>query len=103
MTHRVAVIAGDGAGPEVVAEARKCVDALALDLTWDELPNRLIAQMRERLLSTAEPFAPDQVAAERAHALAIRTSTSDLSDEERLLAPVSHLRQIVAWAEQNPV
>jgi tartrate dehydrogenase/decarboxylase/D-malate dehydrogenase len=38
MTHRVAVIAGDGAGPEVVAEARKAVDALGLDLTWHELP-----------------------------------------------------------------
>jgi tartrate dehydrogenase/decarboxylase / D-malate dehydrogenase len=38
MTHRVAVIAGDGAGPEVIAEARKTVDALGLDLTWAELP-----------------------------------------------------------------
>ena len=38
MSHRVAVIAGDGAGPEVVAEARKAVDALGLDLTWHELP-----------------------------------------------------------------
>ena len=38
MTHRVAVIAGDGAGPEVVAEARKAVDALRLDLTWTDLP-----------------------------------------------------------------
>jgi len=60
---------------------------------------RLIAQMRERLLSTAEPFAADQVSAERAQALAIRTATSDLSDEERLLARVTHLRQIVAWAD----
>jgi transposase len=58
---------------------------------------RLIAQMRERLLATAEPFAADQVAAERAQTLAIRTATSDLSDEERLLARVTHLRQIVAW------
>jgi transposase len=33
---------------------------------------RLIAQMRQRLLATAEPFAPEQVGAERAHALAIR-------------------------------
>jgi transposase len=57
---------------------------------------RLIAQMRQRLLSTAEPFAADQVAAERAHALAIRSATTDLSDEERLLALVTHLRQIVA-------
>jgi len=38
MTHRVAVIAGDGAGPEVVAEARKAVDALGLELEWVELP-----------------------------------------------------------------
>lgn len=38
MTHRVAVIPGDGAGPEVVAESRKVVDALGLDLGWHELP-----------------------------------------------------------------
>jgi len=61
---------------------------------------RLIAQTRQRLLESAEPFAPDQVAAERAHALAIRTATTDLSDEERLLARVTHLRQIVTWADQ---
>jgi tartrate dehydrogenase/decarboxylase/D-malate dehydrogenase len=38
MGHRVAVIAGDGVGPEVVGEARKAVDALGLDLEWNELP-----------------------------------------------------------------
>jgi tartrate dehydrogenase/decarboxylase / D-malate dehydrogenase len=38
VTHRVAVIAGDGAGPEVVAEARKAVDALELGIEWTELP-----------------------------------------------------------------
>ena len=32
------MIAGDGAGPEVIAEARKVVDALGLDLAWNELP-----------------------------------------------------------------
>jgi tartrate dehydrogenase/decarboxylase / D-malate dehydrogenase len=37
VTHRVAVIPGDGAGPEVVAEARKAVDALGLDLQWELL------------------------------------------------------------------
>lgn len=61
---------------------------------------RLVAQTRQRLLSTAEPFAAEQVAAERAHALAIRTATTDLSDQERLLARVTHLRQIVTWADQ---
>lgn len=38
MTHRIATIPGDGAGPEVVAEARKAVDALGLDVEWTELP-----------------------------------------------------------------
>ena len=38
MTHRVALLAGDGVGPEVTAEARKAVDALGLDLEWTELP-----------------------------------------------------------------
>ena len=38
MTYRIAVIAGDGAGPEVIAEARKVVGALTLDLDWNDLP-----------------------------------------------------------------
>ena len=32
MTHRIAVIPGDGAGPEVVAEARKVVEATGVDV-----------------------------------------------------------------------
>jgi tartrate dehydrogenase/decarboxylase / D-malate dehydrogenase len=38
MTHRIGVIPGDGAGPEVVAEARKAVDALGVGVEWTELP-----------------------------------------------------------------
>jgi tartrate dehydrogenase/decarboxylase/D-malate dehydrogenase len=38
VSYRVAVIAGDGAGPEVIAEARKVVDALGLPLEWVDLP-----------------------------------------------------------------
>jgi tartrate dehydrogenase/decarboxylase / D-malate dehydrogenase len=38
MSRRIAVIAGDGAGPEVVTEARKVVDALGLALEWVDLP-----------------------------------------------------------------
>jgi tartrate dehydrogenase/decarboxylase / D-malate dehydrogenase len=37
VTHRVAVIPGDGAGPEVIAEARKAVNALGLRVEWEEL------------------------------------------------------------------
>ena len=38
MTYRVALLPGDGVGPEVVAEARRAVDALGLDVQWVELP-----------------------------------------------------------------
>jgi tartrate dehydrogenase/decarboxylase / D-malate dehydrogenase len=38
VTHRVAVLPGDGVGPEVIAEARRAVDALGLSLEWTELP-----------------------------------------------------------------
>lgn len=38
MTHRVAVLPGDGVGPEVIAEARKAVDAAGLPISWTELP-----------------------------------------------------------------
>jgi tartrate dehydrogenase/decarboxylase/D-malate dehydrogenase len=38
LRHRVAVLAGDGVGPEVVAEARKAVDALGVGVEWVELP-----------------------------------------------------------------
>jgi len=36
--YRIALIPGDGVGPEVIAEARKVVDALALPVDWTELP-----------------------------------------------------------------
>ena len=37
-THRIAQLPGDGVGKEVVAEARKAVDALGLDIAWTHLP-----------------------------------------------------------------
>jgi tartrate dehydrogenase/decarboxylase / D-malate dehydrogenase len=38
LSHRVAVLAGDGVGPEVVAEARRAVDALDVGVEWVDLP-----------------------------------------------------------------
>jgi tartrate dehydrogenase/decarboxylase / D-malate dehydrogenase len=38
VTYRVALLPGDGVGPEVIAEARKAVDALGLPIDWTELP-----------------------------------------------------------------
>ena len=36
--HRIALLPGDGVGPEVIAEARKALDALGLPLRWTDLP-----------------------------------------------------------------
>ena len=38
MSHRVALLPGDGVGPEVIAEARRAVDALGLNIEWTEFP-----------------------------------------------------------------
>jgi tartrate dehydrogenase/decarboxylase/D-malate dehydrogenase len=38
VTFRIAVVPGDGVGPEVIPEARKAVDALGLSIEWTELP-----------------------------------------------------------------
>lgn len=62
---------------------------------------QLLAQVRERLLELMHGFAADSVAAHRRRAEEIRASTADLKDEQRLLARVYHLREIVCWAEQN--
>lgn len=32
--HRIALVGGDGIGPEVIAEARKVVDATGVEVTW---------------------------------------------------------------------
>jgi tartrate dehydrogenase/decarboxylase / D-malate dehydrogenase len=38
VTYRIALLPGDGVGPEVIAEARKAVDTLGLAIEWTELP-----------------------------------------------------------------
>jgi transposase len=61
---------------------------------------RWVAQTREHLLSTAESFAATEVAAHRAQVAVVRAATADLSAEQRLLARVTHLRDLVGWGEQ---
>jgi transposase len=61
---------------------------------------RLVAQTREHLLTAAESFAATEVAAHRAQVAVVRAATADLSEEQRLLARVTHLRELVAWGEQ---
>jgi len=63
---------------------------------------RLVAETRDQLLDAARPFAADRVAIEEARAEAIRQSTEDGKDEERLVERVNHLRMVLAWADDVP-
>ena len=60
---------------------------------------RLVAQTRTQLLEAARVFAADQVLAHSRRAEEIRQTTADLKNEQRLLARVEHLREIVCWAD----
>ena len=60
----------------------------------------LLAQVRNKLLTAAESFDPVRVAGERARVEMIRTSTDGHRAEERLMARLTHLREIMAWVEK---
>jgi transposase len=62
----------------------------------------LVAQIRDRLLKTIEPFDPEWAAGQRIEANLLRDRTKDQRDEFRLSARVTHLRELVAWSEQLP-
>lgn len=61
---------------------------------------QLVAQVRTKLLKSAQPYAPQRVSAAEQEAEQIRQVTADIKDEERLLQRIHHLRQIVAWADE---
>lgn len=60
----------------------------------------LVAQCRDHLLKCARPYVSEKVVEELIRADQIRVSTSDLKDEDRLLQRVSHLYEIVIWADE---
>jgi transposase len=64
---------------------------------------RLVAETRDQLLDALRPFAAERVAEEEQRAEAIRIGTDEARDEERLLQRVTHLRAVLAWAEDVPV
>jgi transposase len=63
---------------------------------------RLVAQARDQLLEVLRPLAPQRVVEEEQRAEAIRLGTEDARDEERLLQRVTHLRAVLAWADEVP-
>lgn len=60
----------------------------------------LIAQLRDRLLSSCSVFAGDRVDGERLRLISLRESTKDVSVAERLSARVTHCRELLDWMEQ---
>jgi tartrate dehydrogenase/decarboxylase/D-malate dehydrogenase len=100
MTHRVAVIPGDGVGPEVVAEARKAVDALGLDLEWNEL-----AWGTDRYHSHGAMMPPDGLEVVRGHDALLLGAVGHPSvpDHVALWGLLLPLRQgLDLWANLRP-
>ncbi len=60
---------------------------------------RLVAEVRDQLLNALRPFAPARVVEEEQRADSIRQATEDARDEERLVQRVTHLRAVLAWAD----
>jgi transposase len=63
---------------------------------------RLVAMARDQLLDRLRPFAPERVLEEQQGAEAIGLGSEDAPDAERLLQRVSHLRAVLAWADDVP-
>jgi tartrate dehydrogenase/decarboxylase / D-malate dehydrogenase len=100
MTHRIAVIAGDGAGPEVIAEARKVVDAAGLDVEWSELP-----WGTQHFHATGAMMPDDALDVARAHDAVLLGAVGDPSvpDHVTLWGLLLPLRQgLDLWANLRP-
>jgi tartrate dehydrogenase/decarboxylase/D-malate dehydrogenase len=100
MGRRVAVIAGDGVGPEVVAEACKAVDALGLDLEWNELPWGTAHYHAHRAM-----MPPDALDVVREHDAVLLGAVGDPSvpDHVTLWGLLLPLRQgLDLWANLRP-
>jgi transposase len=59
----------------------------------------LVAQARNRLLAAAEPFAELRVAGEKINIGLLQERTAGQADEQRLVARVTHLQEILRWVD----
>lgn len=62
----------------------------------------LVARMRDELLAAAEPFDKLRVQGERVNIELVREATAGQNNEQRLVARVTHLREILLWTEGLP-
>ncbi len=100
MSHKVAVLAGDGVGPEVVHEARRAVDALGVGVEWTELPWGS-AYYHEHGRMMAEDWEPVL----RAHDAVLLGAIGDPSvpDHISLWQSILPVRQrLDLWANERP-
>jgi tartrate dehydrogenase/decarboxylase / D-malate dehydrogenase len=100
VSHRIAVIAGDGAGPEVIAEARKAVDALGLAIEWNDLP-----WGTDHYHATGAMMPPDAIEVARGHDAILLGAVGHPSvpDHVTLWGLLLPLRQALdLWANLRP-
>ena len=98
--YRIAAVAGDGVGPEVVAEARKALDALGVDIEWTELA---WGTAHFRAYGTMMP--PDGLAVVRGHDAVLLGAVGDpaVPDHVTLWGLLLELRQkLDLWANLRP-
>ena len=62
----------------------------------------LVAQMRDQLLAAVEPFDTLRTKGERINIELVRERTAGQVAEQRLVARVTHLREILAWVDELP-
>jgi transposase len=60
----------------------------------------LVAQIRDELLAAAEAFDGLRVAGERVNLDVLRQTTAGQNNEQRLVARVTHLREILMWVDE---
>lgn len=60
----------------------------------------LVAQVRDKLLKAAESFDAVRTEGERVNIELLRERTEDQNNEQRLLARVAHLRDILTWVDE---
>ena len=62
----------------------------------------LVAQIRDKLLAAVEPFDAVRTTGERVNVELLRERTAGQSPEDRLIARVTHLREMLAWIDELP-
>ena len=100
MSYRIALLPGDGVGPEVTVEARRVVDVLGLALEWTDLPWGS-AYFHEHGRMMAEDW-PDVL---RAHDAVLMGAIGDPSvpDHTSLWGSILAIRQhLDLWANIRP-